>query len=302
MNNNWIDVQNSQDAISTLAASDSVWAKVQSIRAVQLAVIVALPIVLTISSEFFPKIVTIASFISVVLALLDVMFLAPNLERRRKIGAQLQDRFDAIVFDLRRSRARELDDPNVNQIRELAELQPAKRAMRNLNWYSPALGELPKSIGRIACMFESATWDFSLRQKWIITIRVMLFGSLIGFAGCIVLVPITGNTLLELAVVPLLPLFIWLLRELSEQRSACEYMTEITTGLGNLWATACTRQPNAADLEDGALELTQTFRSYRALMSPVPHWLYMLRRPFQHKLTMLAADDRIRQYEAAMRK
>jgi hypothetical protein len=273
----WLDQQNSSGAILALAAGDTLWHKTQRMRGIQFAAIVLLPMVAAATAVFIPSLQSFCAYFGFVMTVAD-LFLDRSIINTRQDAAQMQDRFDSIALSIPRAPLRAQDDPDIARVGELACSQPKMRTTRNEDWYTPLLGELPISFGRLACMRESVHWDQSLRSMWaLLTLLapIILGVSLIAWA---ILAHKSADVFFLSVVAPLTPALLWSIREWMAQRASIKTYASLQRKLRTIWTRAIEERVSDEILERFALDISWQLTAYRAATSPVPHVLYRLQR------------------------
>lgn len=299
MSARWLASQNSKDAQLAFAAGDVLWSDVQTIRATEVFLAVLVPILASIAALYFrtAQAQLGAAYLGFTMAIVDVLltWFASN---KRRDAAQMQDRFDSIALHLPRTPMRADDDPDISVLTALAKRQKPSRATRNRDWYTPLLGDLPLELGRIACMRESTSWDSSLRRFWAIGLFVLLGIATLSVATWSILTAEKADLVFLSVIAPLSPAFIWTLREALDQLGAANAYDNVRAKVRSVWNGAIAGALDAVLLTDSASDIACALLTYRSAASPVPHWLYRLRRAASAANAHDTAEALLRAYRA----
>lgn len=293
----WLDRQNAAEALQAFAASDTAWGYVQRLRLEQLALVVALPVLLAIGAQFWSLLANAASIVGFGMTMLDVTWLTPRISKLRSEGAAAQDRFDEIALSLKRPNIRAMTEPWLERLLELAAAQPPSRSIRNRNWYSPELAVLPLPVGRIAAMRESTSWDGGLRDRWsklVLALAVVLLATFV----CVAFFShVEVQRFLLSSLFPLTPATAWALREWREQRDASERACRLYEGLRSTWSRVIAGGLTDEDLSTAAIDHAWLLHLHRASTSPVPHRIYLWLRDRQTNAASQTARALIEEYD-----
>lgn len=292
----WLDAQNSQDALLATAAADTLWCRVQRLRALEFAFVVALPVGAAIGAVLWPAMRVTAAYFGFLMSLFDV-FLDHVISRLRSDAAKMQDRFDSIALKLPRVRLRAESDPDIARIGELARSQPAKRSHRNRNWYSPCLGALPLQLGRIACMRESVHWDCTIRKMWSWAVLVLPGSTMVVLLTRALVEHERIDDFFVSVLAPLTPALIWCLREWRDHTDGIATYEALREKLRRTWDSGTRGEISNETLNSIAGDLSWTFFIYRCDTPPVPDAVYRVLRAGQTISAAEAARLLIREFQ-----
>jgi hypothetical protein len=295
----WLVRQNSPEAHTALGAADFWWGSAQRLRALEVLAVVLAPTALAITAQFLPGLVVPAALVGFALTFIDTVAIYPALAALRYHGAQAQDIFDSLALGIPRSSFRRQGDPDPTDLQVAFARQDRTRALRNVDWYTPLLGELPQHLGRVACLLESAAWDGGLRNRYCNAI----FGCVVALVLLIVTYALYGPHREEIVVrilFPLMPVIVWAGREWWDQRNASSAVLRLREALQRLWDDAIRQRVTEGALDAAAIDFASAFFAFRSKTPPTPHGLYRLLRPQQTTSLQGVAELRLQEYRASL--
>lgn len=301
MSESWLGLQNSDEALLARSASDCLWTRVQQIRAIQLTVIVLFPASLAVIAQWYPSAASLASLIGFATTIFDAACLVPQAKRYREEAAHAQRLVDDVALSLPRPGCRRPADIDPTDLRVLALKQSRARIDRNRDWYTAALGRLPLSVGRIACMREASAWDENLRSRWATSVLASAY--IIGVIFTLVswYEHLTLESFLLRVLFPLTPLYVWAIREYQSQRAAGNTIGILRRDLRDVWEKGVLGALDDQSLFAYALEYNAALFDYRRSTFPVPDVMYRMLRYFQARAAGETADDFLHQYDSTHR-
>ncbi|MBN8523967.1 MAG: hypothetical protein J0M02_01395 [Planctomycetes bacterium] len=206
-------------------------------------------------------------------AVLDLLLIAPALQKMREDSARIQEAFDAYVLGIEWNPVKIGRRPDPEAVVSLADAyaavspdvpgrtvwsvlgKPVSAAIRGAswvlarfgiapskqgleNWYSPAVDRIPERFGRIVCQRENCAYDMCIRRRYANTVLACT----IILALAIVLIPVTkgfdAKTLILASLAPAAPLLLLGIRNFRENRAAGDRSQRIKDALERVWAEA----------------------------------------------------------------
>jgi hypothetical protein len=142
------------------------------------------------------------------------------------------------------------------------------------NWYSVSVGQLPIQQARIICQRSNVWWDAQLRRrysKWIIIILVSLtiIVLLIGLIG-----GLTLEKFLLAVLVPLIPAFVFGLRQYTEHNEAATRLDRLRENAEVLVQEVISGRYTPQDLERESYSLQTQIYDNRRRSPLILDWLY----------------------------
>ncbi|GEM_PF-3830597 len=298
MAESWLDRQNSKEAILALTAADTYWSIVQRWRAIEAFVFVLIPTLLAALAQFVSEIAVAVAVVGFALTVIDATLAYPLITASRRRAAQAEDQFDALALSLPRSLARQIDGPDTAELHRISSAQAQSRANRQKDWYTPKLGDLPISLGRIACMREVTSWDGALRDNYVRTLVISVVCLSLAFLTYGLIAGLKISEFMVRILFPLSPAILWIGRELWDQYEADLTVARLREALSELWRLGVEKRIPENDLFSQTVDLSGAIFAYRLSTPPVPELLYHIHRQSASKVMMRTADDLVDEYRA----
>ena len=296
-NETWLDHQNSKEALLYRAACDRYWEVAQYWRGLEFTVFVCIPTALAIFAQFMHSVETFAAMIGFGFTLLDAVIAYPLIAMTRLRAAQVQDQYDQVALSFKPSRIRQLGAPDMTHIHETASQQSRKRSKFNENWYTPTLGLLPRTFGRIACMLESVTWDGGLRNRYTWLVGFTIVFMFLGFLTYGIISKLTIETLVVRIFFPLTPVLLWAGREIWDASESAKSVSHLREALAEMWDAMIDSQIDESSAEEKSIEIQSAIYSYRINTFPIPNLIYKLLRVKTAENLRHVAESRLSKYQ-----
>jgi hypothetical protein len=206
-------------------------------------------------------------------ATLDLLLIAPALQKMREDSARIQEAFDTYVLGIEWNAVklgRRSDPETVAYLADayaavspgvpartvwsvlwkpvsaairaaawvlaLFGISPSKQGLEN--WYSPSIDRIAERYGRIVCQRENCAYDMQIRRTYanaVLSCTILL-------VLAIVVIPVVrgldAKTLVMASLVPAAPLLLLGIRNFRENRSAANRSQRIKDALERVWAEA----------------------------------------------------------------
>ncbi len=284
--------QNTEKQLQRLAAQRYLYSRAKHVLEIQVAFDLFTPIVIAIVVAVFPGFDIYGAFLSVAVAVLDVT-LETYQTSRKKQAADIQEIFDCDVLELESHELRKRRRPLTETIFEAAKSYKRKDPhFTNLkNWYPPIVEKIPLHLARLVCQRINCWWDSQLRRRYIQTVGFVLlflcfFVFLIGL--------INGLTLAKffLAVaLPLLPSFIWAIREYLHQSEAANDKDELRKYSEELWEKAISQEYSIEKTTEESRILQDEIYNNRRTNPFILDWFYnRLKRKNEEQMNAKAEE------------
>lgn len=226
---------------------------------------------------------------SVLVALLDTLWLDRWQNRLRTLGAKSQEEFDTELFDL-----------PWRSLQAGPRLQPEDVASANRNyrdgdshlmdWYPASVGSLDFPFNALACQRINVWWDSVVRRKLARSILVLLFVVTIAIVAIGVATRQPADRLILTVVAPLLPVVLWCVREALRQFDAATKLDAIKTAIASTWDAALSGQVELARVK--VIEFQAAIYDGRSRHPLVFNWIHRHFRP-EGQETMAEMADRL---------
>jgi hypothetical protein len=300
----FLERQNTPHAIRQLAAATWFYGRARAVRTVEVLLVVLVPCLLSIAAAFYHALDTTAAFAGFTLAIIDVAILYPLANRARRAGAQVQERFDVGVLGLPAMSSRLDDAPDTEAIDAAAKRILSRHDVRARyeNWYAPEFASLAPPLDRLACQRTNSVWDCDLRSwfQWSLLALVVAVSTII--FGLDVYLQRTGQWLLVAFLFPLLPAYLWTIREIQDQLEARGDRRDLRRLVCRLWDGYLGQRVSVEDAVRGSEDVQGALFLSRATAPPVPQALYRALRPrfealMNESASTLVNDVRMRRPE-----
>jgi hypothetical protein len=293
----FVERENAQGSIRLLAAANTFYGRARTVRAVQVFAIVLIPCALSVAAAFDHTVDLTAAFVGFLLSLIDASILYPIVKVAQRRGAQIQERFDSQVLGLPLLPSRVDGGPDSESIDAAARhtLRKAKAGEGYRNWYAPALGRLRPPLDRLGCQRTNSVWDDGLRAwfQWILFVALVVVSSII--FGIDIYLTRPGGWLITALFFPLLPAYLWTIREVQDQREARGSRRDLRRLTCRLWDGFLDGRLSVDDVIRGSEDLQAAIFVSRATAPPVPQLLYkVLRNRFESEMVesaMILVED-----------
>jgi hypothetical protein len=274
--NNIPQEQNSQRILELLAAQRQLYSDAKNLQLI--SVIVSVPIVIawSVLVALFPSLAVYAALWGIIATFLELLVFSRLQKSTQEKAAKIQQMFDCEVLQFNWASlncgVRVEPETIINASNRY------KRKNINFtkiqNWYPISVGQLPIQQARIICQRSNVWWDAQLRRrysKWIIIILVSL---------TIIVLPIglIGGLTLEkflLAVlVPLIPAFVFGLRQYTEHNEAATRLDRLRENAEVLVQEVISGRYTPQDLERESYSLQTQIYDNRRRSPLILDWLY----------------------------
>jgi len=284
--------QNSEKQLERLAAQRYLYSRAKHVLEVQVAFDLLTPIIIAVAIAIFPRFEVYGAFISVAVAILDVT-LETYQSSRKKQAADIQETFDCDVLRLEshelKKRRRPLTETIFEAAKRYKRKDPHFTALKN--WYPPIVENIPLHLARLVCQRLNCWWDSQLRRRYVQavgTVLVILFIILLLFSL------INGLSLAKffLAVlIPLLPTFIWAVREFLHQNDAANDKDELRKYSEELWEKALNNEYSVEKTSEESRILQDEIYNNRRSNPFILDWFYnRLKRENEEQMNVKAEE------------
>lgn len=256
MQNTIVYEQNTQRQLERLAAQRYLYTRAKKFLEIQIACDVLTPIIAAILVAIFPRFDVYGAFIGIGVTVLD--FILDNYQSsQKKRASDIQEMFDCDVLCLNCQEIKVRRRP-INEII----LEAAKQYKRTdstyaklQNWYPPIVEKIPLHLARLVCQRINCWWDAQLRRRYIqLVIIVLLLISLIVILLGFIKAMDLGRFFLVI-VFPLLPAYIWAIREYLGQTEAANEKEELRKYTEELWTKALKKELTVQEIDQESRHL-----------------------------------------------
>jgi hypothetical protein len=285
--------QNSEELINLLAAASTTYGRAKALMAIQFVLTVPAALAISLIMAAQPRTTLWLTFLSVTVALADVLFLSTIQSRLRKRGAIIQQMFDCALYGLPWRQLR--CGPPADSEDIIADARPclrhAKNRQRLIDWYPAAVKALPLYVARLVCQRASLRWD--LRQRDRVRGALTLLLSVLAVAILLIAL-LRGNTVEQMILtvyVPLAPAVLWIIREILAQRDSVQACEKGLTHVEWLWNQALAKKLTEEELLQESILVQDALFDARSGSPMIFNWVYrLLRRRHQEQMEHKAAE------------
>lgn len=246
------------------------------------------------TQEFIAIFEKVLAFLSMLIALLDVLKLEPRQKRLAQQAAKIQEAFDCDVLDMPWQELKVGNRPEQELINEKAHKHGNTSGLKN--WYSPSVAQVPLVIARLLCQRANIWWDAGLRRRyaaWVsfglpsILVLLVCFGlyrgmSLSGFVFSV--------------LIPMMPAFWWGIREYKKQQETASTLDRLHREARKLWEKALKREFTDEQLKQASRDLQNEIYDHRRSASFIFDWIYKRLRKKDEEQMNKNSDDLVKEY------
>lgn len=269
--------QNKTDMLNLLRARRVVLRGVKKAQGAYLLAVVAIPLLSVAVNTHWPDAKSIVALVAVATTLAEVLLLDRWRRKHLKMTAKLQEEFDCEVLQMKWN-----DFTAAARVpREVLHTYARKKISDEstlVDWYPTKAEALPMEVARLACQRANLWYDTQVRSahiRWVSGLGLVFAFLLFGFG-------ITFNYSLQdfilVLVIPLAPIFLWVVRECQRQSDACKnverLLGEMDKSIGSLISKS---DPDVAIMR--SREIQDAIFAHRANAPLVSDLVYKLHRP-----------------------
>lgn len=294
--------QNSEKQLRRLAAQRQLYAKAKQIFIWQAVVGGPVAIAGAAFVLLCPELKVYVASWGLLVALCDLVWLAPWQKSLRGAAARIQEAFDCDVLDLKWNdlKAGKHPDPELEKAESMKYERWASKMPPLQNWYSTGVDELPIHIGRIICQRSNCWWDSTQRRHyaaWLVAIVALVFFVVCSFA-------LVGGASLEalllMGILPLAPALLLAVRQFSEQREAADRLDKLKDHCDTIWKEALSGKSSSA-LAEMSRNLQDEIFENRRKAPPVLDFIFKRLRTEYEASMNHAADHYVSEAKAALK-
>ncbi|MTJ22380.1 MAG: hypothetical protein AN485_02890 [Anabaena sp. MDT14b] len=276
--NNIPQEQNTPHQLERLAAQRQIYSDAKNIQNINIILSIPSVIIWSILIAIFPSLQIYAALWGLSITLLEQAILSHLQKSLQEKAAKIQQLFDCNIFELDWSKLCSGSRPEpeliVNSAAKYRKKDPNYLQLKD--WYPVSVGQLPIHEARLICQRSNIWWDAKQKRRYC---NLILFG-LIAITIIVFLVGLIGGLTLEkfvLAIVtPLLPAFIFAIRQYIENKQAANRLDNLRENSENIWQQVINRRITPQELERESYILQHQIYDNRRLSPLIFDWLYSL--------------------------
>ena len=274
--NNIPQEQNTPHQLERLAAQRQLYSDAKNIQNINIILSIPSVIIWSILIAFFPSLQIYAALWGLSVTLLEQAIFSHSQKNLQEKAAKIQQLFDCDIFELDWSQLCSGSRPEP----ELIVSSSAKYRKKDPNysnlkdWYQVSVGQLPIHEASLICQRSNIWWDAKQKLRYC---KLILFG-LIAITIIVFLVGLVGGLTLEkfvlAIVIPLLPAFIFTIRQYIENKQAATRLDNLRENSENIWQQVINRRITPQELERESYILQNQIYDNRRLSPLIFDWLY----------------------------
>lgn len=274
--NNIPQEQNLQRKLELLSAQRQLYSDAKNLQIISLIISVPVVIAWSILVALFPALAVYAALWGIIATFLELLVFSRLQKSIQEKAAKIQQLFDCEILQFNWARL------NCGFRVEPETIIDASNRYKRKNidftklqdWYPVSVGQLPIHQARIICQRSNVRWDAQLRRrysKWIIIILVSLtmIVLLIGLIG-----GLTLEKFLLAVLVPLIPAFVFGLRQYTEHNEAATRLDRLRENAEVLVQEVISGRYTPQDLERESYSLQTQIYDNRRRSPLIMDWLY----------------------------
>ncbi|WP_411360339.1 S-4TM family putative pore-forming effector [Pseudidiomarina salilacus] len=281
MANNINEKQNQEISINMIAAFRQKYSQIKRLGLIQLLTSVWIPILLVLLAlALKSQLITGALGIShrdisehvslycVFIALVDLFLFNRLIDSGKELAAKIQERFDTHVFGMPWNKTLAGAKPDaevINSLKNKFYRVNSNKREHLTNWYNPKVAVVDHNKGVLLCQRMNLYWDKAIRE----TVNERTLIALAFWCTSILVVALIQDvslqTFLLTVVCPLLPILIYSLKLISDNRKSITTLTRLKEVLESTWMDATNQHLTLANLRDVQNEIFQHRKTNRPI-------------------------------------
>jgi membrane protease YdiL (CAAX protease family) len=284
--------QNTPSRLKLLAAQRQLYSEAKKLNMLSIITSVLFAVVWSILVAILPGCAAYAALWGILVTLLDLLLLSRIQKSTQEKAAKIQQYFDCEVLQLTWGKSNcgiKIDPETINNASNRY-IAKNKNYSALENWYSISVGKLPIYQARIICQRANAQWDEQLRRRyssWIIVTLSLLIAIVfsVGLIG-----GLTIEKLILAVIAPLLPAFVFGLRQYIENHDAAIKLDRMRETAQILIEETIDGKHTQQELENRSYDLQAQIYDNRRRNPLIFEWLYS-RQKHKDEETMNNSDE-----------
>jgi hypothetical protein len=290
--------QNEQRQLERLSAQRELYSAAKRGYCIQIVGNVLIPITLAIVSFFQIKIAIVTALFGTIFFVMDLIFITPNIAKKKSKAAKIQELFDCDVLKITKSPLKSADDISVEEVLTYYEAHSKiqSNVERVRDWYATEVGNVNIALARLICQRANCWWDKKMRNDYINTLRtISIFIPIL----LIVFAAIINMRLVDLVLVlsGLLPLFRFANKEYSDHTSATDRLNKTLTFIDKIWSRVLDHSYDKSKLDIDARMIQDEIYEHRTKSPLILDKLYWYFRPKSETMMVNTAAIFVKQIE-----
>lgn len=278
--------QNSERALKHIAAWTHLYGHAKVVAGWQFLLSVPCALAMSLVAMWLPEAKIATTPLSLLFGWIDILWLDRIQNKRKKLGAKMQEQFDCELFGIGWNEIRCSTPPETELLNEAAEAFRRKnRRTNHRDWYPVEVGPLPLPLARLICQRAAVWWDMSQRREyagWLIFIVAVLVVGVIAIS-------FTANQRVRDMVLsvylPIAPAVVWAVREYIRQKDAVSSLEKLKGQIERIFGETIYGKRRFDDLNQVSRELQDVIFDGRSRNPLFFDFIYNRLRP-KHELRM----------------
>ena len=296
--NNIFEKQSSQPFRDLWRAFTQLYNEAERAIEIQVVLVIVFPVVMTMLTAIFQwPIKPFVALYAITISLIDAAFLQSRQKQLRKKAAVIQEKFDCVLFAMGWSFLHVGSEPEPEVIAEYSRKYGTRKKEERLrSWYSEPTSFVPIHVARFLCQRENVTWDANLRRRYATAIKCCMLSLAICGAIAGLALKMSLENLVMVVLSPGLPMFLWLIREWTQQRESTDTVERLKERISSIWVRILDDKISEAELEVESRNLQDLIFDHRKLNTPIPDFVYEYFRDRQEEQQKAGADALVGAY------
>jgi hypothetical protein len=230
-----VEKQNSPEMLICLAAQRQLYSTAKTLFLWQLILSTVLVIILSILSLYIDISWILAAYVFLI-AIIDIIFISPQIKRQKEEAAGIQEIFDTTVLDITWNDLLVGDKPSNEEIYRYSEKYRKKYLdFESLkNWYSHSVSKINSNAAKIVCQRSNCVYDYSIRESFSKAVLVVLLITLLLLLGVGFIKGLTLQNFFLIAF-PFLPAIMLFVRTVKENNLSKEALDNLKKTAESIW-------------------------------------------------------------------
>lgn len=274
--------QNQRQFIELLKASSRSYRNAKVLTNIQTWLAVSCAVAGPLIASIAPNYKIVGTIYALGALVVDAVFLDRFSKSYQGLGARIQEVFDTDLLQIPWNKVR-VQRPDPSDIVGLASKTTDKKKLSRLfNWYPVECGKVPLEYARLICQRANMRWDYTLRERYAITLIVLLF--VICVAAVVAGLVMQWNMLDFVMVigVPLLPIIFKIWREAQKHDESVAASKRAKGILEAAWENLMEGTMTANESLHESRRLQDELYDRRKVSPTVPEFVFLFLRVSAH--------------------
>lgn len=291
-----VEKQNSLEMLICLAAQRQLYSTAKALFLWQLILSTVLVIVLSIFNLYI-NISWILAAYGFFIAIIDIIFVSPQIKKQKEKAAKIQEIFDTTVLNITWNDLLIGNKPSNEEIYRYSEKYKKKYLnFESLkNWYSHSVSEINSNAAKIICQRSSCVYDYSIRESFSNAVLVVLLITLLLLLGVGFIKGLTLQNFFLLIAFPFLPAIMLLIKTIKENNLSRETLDNVKKTAESIWNKILLGEE--IDINRKSRAFQDKIYLNRGNSPLIFDWYYYKKRNQLEKEMKFSVDQLVREYK-----